>query len=100
MSDSRPRGYRSLFWPMILIGVGVVWLLGNLGILPANSLYLLANLWPLLLIGIGADLIFARRLPLVGAIIGLVLVAVVVVVLLIGPSLNLPQAAAPQLKTL
>lgn len=98
MSDSRPRGYRSLFWPMILIGVGVIWLLANLGILSTNSLWLLGNLWPLLLIGIGADLIFARRLPVVGALIGLALVAVVVVVLLLGPSLNLPQASAPQLK--
>jgi hypothetical protein len=91
MSDSHPNRYRSLFWPMILIGVGLVWLLANLGILPTNSLWLLANLWPLLLVGIGLDLIFARRLPAVGALIGLLLVGVVIVVLLIGPSLNLPQ---------
>ena len=91
MSDSHPNRYRSLFWPMILIGVGVVWLLSNLGLLPTNSLWLLANLWPLLLVGIGLDLIFARHLPAVGALIGLLLVGVVVVVLLVGPSLNLPQ---------
>ncbi len=99
MSDSRPRGYRSLFWPIILIGVGVVWLLGNLNLLPANSLYWLANLWPLLLIGIGADLIFARRLPALGALIGVVLVAIVLVVLFVGPSLGLQQPSAPQYKT-
>ncbi len=99
MSDSRPRGYRSLFWPIILIGVGVIWLLGNMNLLPANSLYWLGNLWPLLLIGIGADLIFARRLPLLGAFIGLALIAIVLAVLFVGPSLNLPQPTAPQYKT-
>ncbi len=99
MSDSRPRGYRSLFWPIILIGVGVIWLLGNMNLLPANSVYWLGNLWPLLLIGIGADLIFARRLPLLGALIGVVLIAVVLVVLFVGPNLGLPQPTAPQYKT-
>src|SRR5512135_1481317 len=99
MSDSRPRGYRSLFWPIILIGVGVVWLLGNLNLLPANSLYWLGNLWPLLLIGIGADLIFARRLPALGALIGVVLVAIVLLVLFLGPSVGLPQPSAPEYKT-
>ncbi len=99
MSDSRPRGYRSLFWPVILIGVGVIWLLGNLGIVPPNSLWLLANLWPLLLIGIGADLIFARRIPLAGAAIAVVVVAVAIAALFLGPSLNLPQAKPPQLAT-
>ncbi len=99
MSDSRPRGYRSLFWPIILIGVGIIWLLGNMNLLPANSLYWLGNLWPLLLIGIGADLIFARRLPILGALIGVALIAVVLVVLFVGPNLGLPQPAAPQYKT-
>jgi hypothetical protein len=99
MSDSRPRGYRSLFWPIILIGVGVVWLLGNLNLLPANSLYWLGNLWPLLLIGIGADLIFARRLPALGAAIGLILIAVVLLVLFLGPNVGLPQPSAPQMRT-
>ncbi len=84
---------------MILIGVGVVWLLSNLGLLPTNSINLLANLWPLLLVGIGLDLIFARRLPVVGALIGLALVAVVVVVLLLGPSLNLPQVGQVETRT-
>ncbi len=99
MSDSRPRGYRSLFWPIILIGVGLIWLLGNMNLLPANSVYWLGNLWPLLLIGIGADLIFARRLPALGALIGVALIAIVLVVLFVGPNLGLPQPTAPQYKT-
>jgi len=47
-------GYRSLFWPIVLIGIGVVWLLGNLGILTGANLVVLFRLWPLVLIVVGA----------------------------------------------
>ena len=48
--DNRDFRYRSMFWPVILIGVGVIWLLSNLGLLPAASIAWLLNLWPLILI--------------------------------------------------
>jgi hypothetical protein len=96
MSDYHPNRYRSLFWPLILIGVGVVWLLVNLGLLATTSLNLLFNLWPLLLVGVGLDLIFGRRRPVVGALIGVLLVVAVVALLLLAPSLNL---AAPTTQT-
>jgi hypothetical protein len=100
MSDFHVRRYRSLFWPLVLIGVGVVWLLVNLGVLAANSVTLLLNLWPLLLVGIGLDLIFGRRSPLVGGLIGLLLVAAVVAFLLLAPSLNLASPTALQSRQL
>ena len=87
------KGYRSLFWPIVLIGVGVVWLLGNLGVLTTSSLVVLARLWPLLLILIGLDLLFGRRSPLAGALIGVGAVVLIVLLMLIGPSLGL---AGPQ----
>jgi hypothetical protein len=94
MSDYRSHKYRSLFWPLVLIGVGVVWLLVNLNVLSVASLNLLVNLWPLLLVGVGLDLIFGRRSPVVGAVIGVVMVAAVVALLLLAPSLNLPSVSA------
>ena len=100
MSDFRSARYRSLFWPLVLIGVGVVWLLVNLGVLSATSLGLLLNLWPLLLVGIGLDLIFGRRSPMVGALIGFLMVAAVVALLLLAPSLNLASATVPQTRQL
>ncbi len=48
------------------IGVGVVWLLGNLGVLTTSSLVVLVRLWPLLLILIGLDLLFGRWSSAVG----------------------------------
>jgi hypothetical protein len=89
----RGGGYRSLFWPIVLIGVGVIWLLGNLGIVTASGLIVLARLWPLLLIVIGLDLLFGRQSPAAGALIGIGAVVLIVALMLIGPSLGL---AGPQ----
>lgn len=93
ISESNYRGYRSLFWPIVLIGVGVVWLLGNLGVLTTSSLVVLARLWPLLLVVIGLDLLFGRRSPAVGTLIGIGAVTLAVLLMLVGPSLGL---AGPQ----
>jgi predicted membrane protein len=85
----KPQGYRSLFWPIVLIAVGVVWLLSNMGILSTANLAVLFRLWPLLLIVIGLDLLFGRKSPAVGAIIGIGAVVLVIVLMLIGPSIGL-----------
>jgi hypothetical protein len=90
--DNRPS-YRSFFWPILLIGVGVIWLLANLGLLPPTNLAALARLWPLLLITAGLDLLFARRFPLVGALIGLATVGVAIILLLAAPRLGLATNA-------
>jgi len=47
--------------PLVLLGFGVVLLLGNLGILAQDGLFLLLRLWPILLVGIGLDIAFGRR---------------------------------------
>lgn len=85
------RPYRSLFWPIILIGVGVIWLLGNLNIIPSVNFAILSTLWPLILIIIGLDILFARRSPLVGALIGILAIGAVIVALIAGPALGLPN---------
>jgi hypothetical protein len=43
------------WWPYLLIGIGVLFLLGNLGVIAG-----LFRLWPLILIGIGLMLLFNR----------------------------------------
>jgi cell wall-active antibiotic response 4TMS protein YvqF len=52
--------YRSLFWPGLLILVGVIAFLVNTGVLSGDKLYGLLNLWPLILIVIGLELIVRR----------------------------------------
>ena len=46
-----------LFWPLTLIGAGVIWILIEMGKLPAANLWALTYLWPVLLIGAGVGLI-------------------------------------------
>ncbi len=63
-----PRRPPSFFWPLVLIGAGVVLLLSNLGYLPWRSWNVLWRLWPLLLVALGIDVLIGRR-STVGAII-------------------------------
>ena len=81
--------YRSIFWPILLIGVGVIWLLANLEVIEGVNWRILWRFWPLILIAIGLDIIFARRTPLLGAVLGLGTVALVILILAIAPSLGL-----------
>jgi len=47
----------SLFWPLALIAIGVLWLLVSAERVPVANLWELAQLWPFLLIGAGLSLI-------------------------------------------
>lgn len=94
------RPYRSLFWPIVLIGIGVIWLLGAMGIIPNVSWPMLASLWPLILIVIGLDILIGRRSSIGGAIVGLIAVAAVALLLLVGPSLGLATVGTLKSETL
>lgn len=48
---------RSLFGPLLLITIGVVWLLVKSGNIPASNLWALTHFWPFLLIAAGVGLI-------------------------------------------
>lgn len=82
------RRYRSLFWPVVLIGAGVLWLLSNFGIITSENWSVLVRLWPVLLIAAGLDLLVGRFSAVLGSLIGLATVALVVVLVIIGPSLG------------
>jgi hypothetical protein len=98
MDEKRGFGYRSLFWPIVMIGVGVIWLLTNVGIVETSSLRTLVRMWPLILIVIGLDIIFGRRSPFLGALIGLGAVALVVALVILAPSLGIEPTG--ELRTL
>ena len=81
--------YRSLFWPIVLIGAGALWLLSNLGLLPSWSWGSLWRLWPLALIAVGLDMLVARRSAILGAILALAVIGLLVVAIVLGSNLNL-----------
>lgn len=91
--------HRSLFWPIVMLGVGVIWLLANLEIIPSENLWGLIRLWPALLILAGIDILFSRRLAILGALLGLLLIAAVVALLLFGDSFGAPTALEVKIET-
>jgi hypothetical protein len=54
---------RGMFWPLVLIGIGLIALLANYGIIQSVSVVSFLALWPVLLILLGIDIAFARRWP-------------------------------------
>src|SRR5918912_1045919 len=88
----RRRHRGGIAGPVVLIFIGTVFLLQNLGYLPPNAWVNLWRLWPLVLVLGGLELLFAGRLPWL--IMAILAVAILVAgVLTLGPST--PVAAPP-----
>jgi hypothetical protein len=54
---------RGLFFPLVLIAIGIIVLLANTGVLSSQALQRLGDLWPLLLVIFGLQLILNHTLP-------------------------------------
>ena len=70
---------QSIVGPILLIGLGVIFLLNNLGVLAWHSWGTLLRLWPVLLIAWGIELIFGDD-----SIWGQLIAAVLIVAMLVG----------------
>jgi hypothetical protein len=68
----------SLFGPIVLVGLGLLLLLSNFGILNLNLWELLFRFWPLFLVAAGLDLLLGRRTNS-GALVALVLLVGLVI---------------------
>ena len=98
MEEKNRSSYRSIFWPVLLIGVGVIWLLGSLNLIPVPNLRLLLRLWPLALVVIGLDILIGRRSPVISSIIGIGSIALIIALLFLAPTLGFEPGG--ELKTL
>lgn len=96
--DHNDWGVRpSLFFPVLLVTVGVVWLLINNGSIPVENLYRLIPFWPMLLILGGISLILRRIWwPLSGLM--WFFAASVFIWLLVASPAFLPAAPAVEIK--
>jgi hypothetical protein len=90
----RQRRRGAVVWPLVLIFLGGVFLLQNLGYLPPNFWVNLWKLWPLVLVLVGIELLLAHRVPWV-ALAGLA--AIVLILGAVATQTNLPASdSAPQ----
>jgi hypothetical protein len=71
----RPPRRGGLVGPAVLVALGVVFLLNNLGYLGWGVWETLARLWPVLLIAVGLDLMIGRRSILGSALVALLVLA-------------------------
>ena len=83
-NNEQRNTYHSFFWPVIMLGAGVIWLLVNLNIISTYNLRVLYRLWPILIILAGLDVLFSRKLPLLGLLLALLLIASVILLLVLG----------------
>jgi len=93
MSENRNR---SLFWPVVLITVGLLWLLRNLNVFPALDFTLLFDLWPLILVVVGINLIIGPRLGWLRALVAVAAVVLAVGYVVLAPALGISSAAVVQ----
>jgi len=75
--DKRDTRRGGLIGPVILIGLGVVFLLNNLGTLSWSVWTVIFRLWPVLLVAAGLDLLLGRR-SVWGSLLALVLTVMIV----------------------
>lgn len=80
-----PERRRGLVGPLILIAVGILFLLGNLGWLGWNAWELLFRLWPIILIAVGLEVLIGRRSTIGSLIVLAVTVGIIGAVLVLMP---------------
>lgn len=61
MSEEKRTNRRSIFFPAILIILGIIFLLNNIGVLADNVWDNILQLWPILLIALGIDGVLQRQ---------------------------------------
>ena len=79
---------RGVFWPLLLIALGLIFLLQNFGFISGVSWLAVASLWPLLLILIGLDIAFARRWPLPTLVVEIAVIAAGLALAAYSPNLT------------
>lgn len=66
---------RSIFWPLVMIAAGVLWLMVGMEIIPRANLWALTYIFPFLLIALGVGLILRAYWRFAGMFVSLLVVA-------------------------
>jgi len=79
---------RSIFWPLVMIATGVVWLLIGMDIIPRENLWALSHTLPYLLVVLGLGLILRAYWRFAGMLVSLLVVAGAVMAIFYAPQLG------------
>jgi hypothetical protein len=91
-----PKKRHSFFWPVILIGIGIIALLVNFNLIAPVSINTVLHFWPILLILLGLDILFGRRYSWVGGLFGILTVGLVIFFLVSGPRTAMTTSSQSQ----
>ena len=76
---------RSIFWPLVMIATGVLWLMVGMDIIPRANLWALIHIFPFLLIAFGLGLILRAYWRFAGILVSLLVVAGAVMAVFYAP---------------
>jgi Putative auto-transporter adhesin, head GIN domain len=79
---------RSLFGPLLLVAVGVVWLLVKAGTIPSANLWALTHIWPFLLIAAGLGLILRSFWKYTSIVLDVLIIGGALLAILYAPQLG------------
>jgi hypothetical protein len=83
----------SIFVPLLLVALGTLWLLSNIGAIPSSNLRVLIPLWPVLIIALGLGIVLRQRWTLAWNIVSLLLVTLMVLAVIFAPQLGLTNVS-------
>jgi hypothetical protein len=79
---------RSIFWPLVMIAAGVIWILIGIGTIPRANLWALSHTLPYLLIVLGFGLILRAYWRFAGMLVAVLVVAGAVLAVVYAPQLG------------
>jgi hypothetical protein len=88
--------FSTVFWPLLMIILGGLWLLANLELIDPQVLRSFVNLWPLLLIAVGIQLLLRSSYPPLGPWIALGVLVLAIAIAVAAPGLGWNMS--PELK--
>src|SRR6185295_3610097 len=79
---------RSLFGPLLLVAVGVIWLLVKSATIPSANLWALTHIWPFLLIAAGLGIILRSYWKYTSVVLDVLIIGGAVLAILYAPQLG------------
>ena len=85
---------RSIFFPLLLIASGAIWLMIKAGQIPAANLWALSHIWPFLLIAVGVGILLRPYSSYASIVVDLLIIGGVVYAVVNAPKYNWQQPSS------